>query len=148
MKIDMNGTKKLDFNVLRLLSVSILCAFTFSLFAQRTTVWTNEQANQWYKQWGWGRTMNPSQPLSAGYWSDNLKELSKFQLENSDVITYHTYNDAASHRQLIELLRASTVENGAMQTYKCGGYILAYDKPFGDFILKCDVKMDSERPET
>jgi hypothetical protein len=37
----------------------------------------------------------------------------------------------------------SVVENNAMQTYKCGGYILAYDKPFSDFILKCDVKMDN-----
>jgi hypothetical protein len=36
------------------------------------------------------------------------------------------------------------VEDGAMQTYRCGGYILTYDKPFGDFILKCDVKMDTE----
>lgn len=36
----------------------------------------------------------------------------------------------------------SAVEDGAMQTFKCGGYILTYDKPFGDFILKCDVKMD------
>ena len=23
-----------------------------------------------------------------------------------------------------------------------GGYVLVYDKPFGDFVLKCDVKMD------
>ncbi|MDR1959875.1 MAG: DUF1080 domain-containing protein [Planctomycetaceae bacterium] len=36
----------------------------------------------------------------------------------------------------------SQVEDGAMQTYKCGGYILTYDKLFGDFILTCDVKMD------
>ncbi|MCL2347972.1 MAG: DUF1080 domain-containing protein [Planctomycetaceae bacterium] len=37
---------------------------------------------------------------------------------------------------------ASAVEDNAMQTYNCGGYILTYDKPFSDFILKCDVKMD------
>jgi sugar lactone lactonase YvrE len=273
----MNRTKNLNFSVLRLLSVSILCTFTFSLLAQRTAVWTNEQANQWYKQWGWlrgcnfipstainqlemwqaetfdeatidhelgwakdigmncmrvylhhlawetdkkgfkkrmdkylkiadkhhiatifvifddchnatytagkqpdpkpgvhnsgwlqdpgdllardvsleatleayvkdilttfkndkrivlwdlynepggsnrgnnslpllqkvftwGRSVNPSQPLSVGYWSENLKEINKFQLENSDVITYHTYSGAASHRKLIELLKAS-----------------------------------------
>jgi hypothetical protein len=36
------------------------------------------------------------------------------------------------------------VEDGAMQTYKCGGYILTYNKPFSNFILKCDVKMDTE----
>jgi hypothetical protein len=37
----------------------------------------------------------------------------------------------------------ATVEDGAMQTYKCGGYILTYDEPFTDFIMKCDVKMSS-----
>ena len=36
----------------------------------------------------------------------------------------------------------SKIEDGALQTFKCGGYILTYDKPFGDFVLKCDVKMD------
>ena len=38
---------------------------------------------------------------------------------------------------------ASAVEDGAMQTYRCGGYILTYDKEFANFILKCDVKMDT-----
>jgi len=37
---------------------------------------------------------------------------------------------------------ASKVEDGCMQTNKCGGYILTYDKEFANFILKCDVKMD------
>ncbi|MDR1813561.1 MAG: DUF1080 domain-containing protein [Tannerella sp.] len=36
----------------------------------------------------------------------------------------------------------SKVEDGAMQTYKCGGYILTYNRQFSDFILKCDVKME------
>jgi hypothetical protein len=36
------------------------------------------------------------------------------------------------------------VEDNAIQTYKCGGYILTYNKPFSNFILKCDVKMDTE----
>ncbi len=34
----------------------------------------------------------------------------------------------------------SKIEDGTLQTFKCGGYILTYDKPFGDFVLKCDVK--------
>ena len=38
---------------------------------------------------------------------------------------------------------ASQVEDGCMQTNKCGGYILTYDKEFANFILKCDVKMDT-----
>ena len=39
---------------------------------------------------------------------------------------------------------ASQVEDGCMQTNKCGGYILTYDKEFANFILKCDVKMDTQ----
>ncbi len=36
---------------------------------------------------------------------------------------------------------ASKVVDNSMQPYESGGYIIMYDKPFGDFILKCDVKM-------
>lgn len=34
----------------------------------------------------------------------------------------------------------SQVKDGAIQIHKCGGYVLMYDKPFGDFTLVCDVK--------
>ena len=53
----------------------------------------------------WGRTVNPSQPLSAGVWDMSLTNLNKFQLENSDVITYHTYEGVNSHQQLIDTLK-------------------------------------------
>ena len=36
---------------------------------------------------------------------------------------------------------ATKVEDGALVPHKSGGYLIIYDKPFGDFILKCDVKM-------
>jgi len=36
---------------------------------------------------------------------------------------------------------ASEVVDGAMQPYKSGGYLVVYKEQFGDFILKCDVKM-------
>ncbi len=36
---------------------------------------------------------------------------------------------------------ATKVEDGALVPYKAGGYLIIYDKQFGDFILKCDVKM-------
>ncbi|GAB6167038.1 DUF1080 domain-containing protein [Thermostilla marina] len=36
---------------------------------------------------------------------------------------------------------ASPIEDGCMQPYKSGGYIVIYKKPFCDFVLKCDVKM-------
>ncbi len=35
----------------------------------------------------------------------------------------------------------TVVEDGTLVPYKSGGYVLMYDKQFGDFILKCDVKM-------
>ena len=53
----------------------------------------------------WGRTVNPSQPLSAGVWDMSLTNLNKFQLENSDVITYHTYEGLDSHQRLIDTLK-------------------------------------------
>ena len=33
------------------------------------------------------------------------------------------------------------IEEGAINPYRSGGYLLVYEKPFGDFVLKCDVKM-------
>lgn len=36
---------------------------------------------------------------------------------------------------------ATKVEDGCLAPYKSGGYVMMYDKPFGDFNLKCDVKM-------
>lgn len=53
----------------------------------------------------WGRQVNPDQPLSCGVWTPDLKDLNKFQLENSDVITYHNYSDEKEHVQVIDSLR-------------------------------------------
>jgi len=53
----------------------------------------------------WAREVNPSQPLSAGVWSKELTDLNKFQLEASDVITYHNYNDEIQHKTAIDTLR-------------------------------------------
>lgn len=36
---------------------------------------------------------------------------------------------------------ASEVVDGCMQPYKSGGHIVIHEQQFGDFILKCDVKM-------
>ncbi|TWT82531.1 hypothetical protein CA13_39940 [Planctomycetes bacterium CA13] len=36
---------------------------------------------------------------------------------------------------------ASDIVDAAMQPYKSGGYIIIHEKKYGDFILKCDVKM-------
>jgi hypothetical protein len=38
-------------------------------------------------------------------------------------------------------LKADAVQNGTINTHGIGGYLLVYDKPFGDFEFQCDVKM-------
>jgi Domain of Unknown Function (DUF1080) len=37
---------------------------------------------------------------------------------------------------------AAKVEDGALNPHRSGGYVVVYKKQFGDFVLKCDVKMD------
>lgn len=39
---------------------------------------------------------------------------------------------------------AAPIEEGALVPYKSGGYLIVYNKPFGDFVLKCDVKWDGQ----
>ncbi len=52
----------------------------------------------------WARAVNPSQPITSGVWSwgPNFKNLNAFQLENSDVITYHHYGYIDAHQKKIE----------------------------------------------
>lgn len=87
-------------------------------FAQdkRILLWDlyNEPGNSGYgnrsmpllvKVFQWGREVNPSQPLSAGVWNSNLTDLNQFQVKNSDVITYHNYEDSAHHAAMIDTLK-------------------------------------------
>ncbi|MDO5523399.1 MAG: cellulase family glycosylhydrolase [Bacteroidia bacterium] len=60
------------------------------------------------KVFQWGREINPSQPISIGVWNWNLKELSDYQIKNSDVITYHNYEDYEGHKKMIDSLRTLT----------------------------------------
>ncbi len=53
----------------------------------------------------WAREVNPSQPLSAGIWNKDLTTLNSFQISESDVITYHNYEDEKSHLKVIDSLR-------------------------------------------
>jgi hypothetical protein len=55
----------------------------------------------------WARSVAPSQPVSVGVWNNDreFQNLNKFQLENSDVITYHNYNYIDHHRNAIDTLR-------------------------------------------
>lgn len=55
----------------------------------------------------WARAVNPSQPISSAVWdySPKFNNINNFQLENSDVITYHQYSNAESHKKRIDELR-------------------------------------------
>jgi hypothetical protein len=54
-------------------------------------------------EWGW--QIRPSQPLTAGLWNPTLTELNVFQLENSDIITYHNYESPEKHQAAIDTLK-------------------------------------------
>lgn len=85
---------------------------------RRIILWDlyNEPGNSGYgdrsldllkQAFAWARAVDPSQPLSVGIWdmSERFSALNRFQAENSDIITYHSYSDQASHRQLVEHLK-------------------------------------------
>jgi len=83
---------------------------------KRIVLWDlyNEPGNSGYnnksmpllkKVFQWAREVNPSQPISAGVWNEKLIDLNKFQLTNSDVITYHNYNNEKDHKAAIDTLR-------------------------------------------
>lgn len=59
------------------------------------------------KVFQWAREVNPDQPVSAGLWAWRLEKLNAFQLQNSDVITYHDYQDVAQHRLVVQILKAN-----------------------------------------
>ncbi len=83
---------------------------------KRILLWDlyNEPGNSGYqnksmplltKIFQWGREINPEQPLTAGVWSKNLIELTNYQLTNSDIITYHNYENEKDHQLAIDSLR-------------------------------------------
>jgi alpha-galactosidase len=55
----------------------------------------------------WARSAAPAQPLTAGVWDESkeLDALNRFQVENSDVITFHAYLDEAGTKKRVETLR-------------------------------------------
>jgi len=83
---------------------------------RRIAIWDlyNEPGNSGYgnkslplleKVFQWGREVNPSQPLSSAVWNLSLKELNKYQVENSDIITYHNYENPEKHQAAIDTLK-------------------------------------------
>lgn len=57
------------------------------------------------KVFSWAREVNPEQPISAGVWKWDFEELNTFQIQNSDIITYHDYADPQSHLHTLQLLK-------------------------------------------
>ncbi len=83
---------------------------------KRIAIWDlyNEPGNSNYgdrslpllkKVFEWGWEVRPSQPLSSGVWNLSLKKLNKFQIENSDIITYHNYEAPEKHLAAIDTLK-------------------------------------------
>lgn len=82
----------------------------------RIAMWDmyNEPGNSGYgnrsiplleKVFRWGWEIRPSQPLSSGVWNKELTALNKIQLENSDIITYHNYENPVKHLSAIDTLK-------------------------------------------
>jgi hypothetical protein len=62
------------------------------------------------KEWVWARSAKSSQPLTSGVWkgdwSDDLhlSDTARFQLQNSDVITFHSYEPPEQMKKRIQSL--------------------------------------------
>jgi len=63
------------------------------------------------KVFEWARAMLPQQPLTSGVWkgdwssSDKLDAMQKIQLEQSDIISFHNYDDAAEFEKRVKWLQ-------------------------------------------
>ncbi len=79
---------------------------------ERILLWDiyNEPGNSGYllqsmpllkKAFEWAWAVRPSQPISSAPWNPEFTELNAFQLDNSDVITFHNYLDAENLQQEI-----------------------------------------------
>ena len=59
----------------------------------------------------WARSQNPLQPLTSGVWKgdysadDKLDATQKIQLENSDIITFHNYDNGVEFEKRINWLK-------------------------------------------
>jgi endo-1,4-beta-mannosidase len=56
------------------------------------------------KVFSWARAVNPDQPISVGLWTWDFYNLNALQAANSDIITYHNYEEAPWHQRVVELL--------------------------------------------
>jgi hypothetical protein len=54
----------------------------------------------------WAHGVNPDQPVTAGLWNWNFDKLNKIQVANSDVITYHSYEEPGTHILTARILKS------------------------------------------
>lgn len=64
--------------------------------------------------WAW--QINPSQPLTSGYYRGDFKKIVKLQLERSDVISFHHYGPAEELRKMIIRLEKASPRPVSMCT--------------------------------
>lgn len=67
--------------------------------------WGNKSMPLLQNVFSWAHQINPSQPVSAGIWMRDLVDLNKFQLDNSDVVTYHCYDTPDVQKLAIDSLK-------------------------------------------
>jgi Cellulase (glycosyl hydrolase family 5) len=83
---------------------------------KRILMWDlyNEPANSGYgmssfpllkKAFEWAWSVRPSQPLTAGVWFQKFPSINAYQLDHSDVITFHNYDDTVSMKNAIDSLQ-------------------------------------------
>lgn len=53
----------------------------------------------------WAKDANPDQPISVGIWRWDFETLNEIQILNSDIVTYHNYEDPKLHQRTLELLK-------------------------------------------
>lgn len=82
---------------------------------KRIVLWDlyNEPGNSGYgekslilleKVFQWGREIDPDQPLTAGAWTQRYPGINKFLVENSDIISYHNYENPDVHKKALDTL--------------------------------------------
>jgi hypothetical protein len=105
-----------DENLVNVLEVYVKDVLTTFKDDKRIAIWDlyNEPGNSGYSNrsmpllknvFNWAWEIRPSQPVSAGVWNASLTDLNKFQLENSDIITYHNYEGPEQHQAAIDTLK-------------------------------------------
>ena len=63
------------------------------------------------KVFAWARSASPQQPLSCGVWkgdwstTEKMTPIEKIQIEMSDVVSFHNYNDAAEFEKRVNWLQ-------------------------------------------